>query len=267
MARVYPVAMRKTIVLGSVALAVVVATSVPAAAPSPLELDHVWIVVSPDAPERAALERAGFRMAPSINRHDGQGTASITFEFENAYLELIWPDSTVPVAPGSERAAEKFKQRMFWRTSGWCPIGVGLRRTTPSDDPLPFPTWSVAPAWLPAGSAIEILSPRDDTRSPSLFISPRVLTVNEKANLETIRSGSSTALQYGHPIGVHRVTAIRLVSPTTYRPIEPLTYLQKLGVLGVEQQGKEWLLELTFDGGKKGESKDLRPDIPLVLRY
>jgi hypothetical protein len=117
---------------GPVALALILLASAaaPATALSGIELDHVWIMVSPNAPERAVLKHAGFQMSPDLNRHDGQGTASITVEFENAYLELMWPDSTVTVAPGLEGAAEKFRQRMLWRSSGWCPIGVDLRRTT-----------------------------------------------------------------------------------------------------------------------------------------
>src|SRR5690242_11099595 len=59
----------------------------PASAPThSLALDHVWFATRSGAlAERAALERAGFRIAPDINRHDGQGTASITVEFENGY--------------------------------------------------------------------------------------------------------------------------------------------------------------------------------------
>jgi hypothetical protein len=102
-----------------------------------LEFDHVWIVVNRDAPERFALERAGFKISPNINRNDGQGTASGSAEFFNAYIELMWPDSTVPVAPGAERGVEKFKNRMNWRTSGWCPIGIALHRTGRSTT-LPF---------------------------------------------------------------------------------------------------------------------------------
>jgi hypothetical protein len=94
-----------------------------------LEFDHVWIVVTREAPERIALEHAGLKTSPNVNRNDGQGTASIAAEFLNGYIELLWPDPTVPVAPGAERGVEKFKQRMNWRTSGWCPIGIGLHRT------------------------------------------------------------------------------------------------------------------------------------------
>src|SRR6266446_489148 len=97
-----------------------------------LEFDHVWIVVTRDAPlERVALERAGFKISPNINRNDGQGTASVSAEFLNAYIELMWPDPTVSVSPGAERGVEKFKNRMNWRTSGWCPIGIALHRTGP----------------------------------------------------------------------------------------------------------------------------------------
>src|SRR5256885_15581445 len=93
------------------------ATLSPSTSVSELKFDHVWIVVTRDAPERAALERAGFKISPDVNRHDGQGTASITGDFLNSYIELMWPDPTVSVAPGAERGVEKFKNRMNWRTS------------------------------------------------------------------------------------------------------------------------------------------------------
>jgi hypothetical protein len=158
---------------GMIAL-LLLAVNTLSAAPPQLRFDHVWIVVSPNAPERA-----GFRISPLLNRHEGQGTASVTVEFYNSFLELIWPDQTVPVATGFERGAEKFRQRMLWRTSGWCPFGIGLQRIGEANAPLPLPTWSIAPAWLPPGSAMQILTPRDDTTSPSLAIHPKELAVSE----------------------------------------------------------------------------------------
>ncbi len=145
-------------------LVALTAARIAAAAAAELEFDHVWIVVTHDAPERAALERAGLNISPNINRNDGQGTASVSAEFFNAYIELMWPDPTVSVAQGAERGVEKFKNRMNWRTSGWCPIGIALHRTGPATT-LPFPTWSIAPDWMPKGTAIEILTARDDTKS------------------------------------------------------------------------------------------------------
>ncbi len=249
--------MSRSLLLGiliSVAL-----TTVAAAASGPgIELDHVWIMVSPDAPERAAFERAGFQISKDINHHEGTGTSSITVELENTYLELMWPDPKVPVSQGMERAAEKYHQRQLWRTSGWCPIGVGFRRGAPSNEALPFPTWTWTADWMPKGSVMEMLTPRDDTRSPALFIEP--------SSLSNTREQAARAALYHHPIGAHRITAIQLISPKTYQPIAALTYLQTQRLLSVKP-GDDWVVELTFDEGKQEKSKDLRPDLPLVIRY
>ncbi len=59
-----------------------------AADPPPLILSHGWIVVRTGARERTVLEKAGFRIAPTINRHEGQGAVSVTVELLNGFLEL-----------------------------------------------------------------------------------------------------------------------------------------------------------------------------------
>jgi hypothetical protein len=229
-----------------------------------LQFDHIWIVVARDAPERAALEKAGLKISPNVNRHDGQGTASVSAEFLNAYIELMWPDPTVSVAPGAERGVEKFKNRMNWRTSGWCPIGIGLHRVGPST-PLPFPTWSIAPDWMPAGTAIEILTARDDTKSPSFFIEPPILAVKEEANYKIDKNDPKHA-SFQHPLGVERVTEIKIVRPKPYQPVAAFTYLEKAEIFK-SGEGTEWAVEITFDAARKGQTKDLRPDLPLIIRY
>jgi len=256
--------MRKNILL--VGLGLLPFTACPQRATPNLEFDHVWIVVSPDAPERAALERAGFRISPNVNHNDGQGTSSISVEFQNSYIELMWPDPKVAVASGREAVVEKSRNRMLWRTSGWCPIGIGLHRISATNDSLPFPTWTVNMPWMPAGSSIQILVARDDTKSPSLFVEPRALAVDEIKNRDAIQRNSPDAAVFQHPLGVKRITSVLLVSPEAYKPVTALTYLQKLGVVSVAP-GKEWRLELTFDDGQQGHSKDLGPDLPLVIRY
>ena len=229
-----------------------------AASGQQLAFDHASIMVSLGAPERAALEQAGLQISPDVNRNEGQGTASIAVEFQNSYLELVWVDASVPVKPSLERAAQKFRNRMAWRTSGWCPFGIASRRTTDQELTLPFPTWSWTADWMPKGAEMIMLTPREDTRSPALYIEPRALTDQDKQ--------AALAARFHHPLGVHRITSVRLVSPKTYKPIESLEYLLKEKIVGL-RQGQEWLLELTFDDGKQKRSKDLRPALPLLLRY
>ena len=244
--------MRRTVISFA---ALLTATLVRTATAAELEFDHVWIVVSRDAPERAALERAGLKISPDVNRHDGQGTASISAEFLNAYLELMWPDPTVSVAPGAERGVEKFKNRMNWRASGWCPIGIGLHRSGPAT-PLPFPTWTIAPDWMPKGTAIEILTARDDTKSPSFFIEPPVLAVKDEANrkIDNANPTRTASPASAHPIGVERVTDIQLIRPKEYQPVAAFAYLEKAGLFQ-STEGKEWAIEITSMAGAKRKQK------------
>src|SRR5215831_13565500 len=214
-----------------------------------LAFDHASIMVSPGAPERAALEQVGLQISPDVNRNAGQGTASIAVEFQNSYLELVWVDASVPVKPSLERAVQKFRNRVAWRTSGYCPFGIASRRTTDDKLTLPFPTWSWSADWMPKGAEMVMLTPREDTRSPALYIEPRALTDQAKQ--------AALAAKFHHPLGVRRITSVRLVSPNSYQPIAPLSYLQQQRILSAGH-GEQWLLELTFDSGKKKKSKDLR---------
>src|SRR5262249_37126335 len=170
-------------------------------------------------------EHAGLTISPGVNRNDGQGTASISAEFFNGYIELVWPDPTVPVAPGAERGAEKFKQRMNWRTSGWCPISIALHRTGTNTN-LPFPTWSIAPQWMPPGSTIEILTPRDDTKSPFFLIEPPNFAVSEETNRKLPANDPKRAA-FQHAAGVERITEIRIIKPKGYEVIPAFAYLEK----------------------------------------
>ncbi len=50
------------------------------------------------------------------------------------------------------------------------------------------------------------------------------------------------------------------------KPVPAFTYLEKAGIFK-DCPGDEWAVEVTFDGGRKTQKKDLRPDLPLILRY
>jgi hypothetical protein len=157
---------------------------------------------------------------------------------------------------------------MNWRTSGWCPIGIALHRTGPGAT-LPFPTWSISPDWMPKGTAIEILTARDDTKSPSFFIEPPVLAVKEEANrkrFENDPTNAGPASDFRHPIGVERVTKVQIIRPKEYQPVAAFAYLEKAGIFK-STDGKEWAVEITLDAGRKAQTRDLRPNLPLIIHY
>jgi hypothetical protein len=229
----------------------------------PLALSHAWIVVTPGAPERRALEQAGFRIAATVNRHDGQGTASVTVEFLNGFLELIYPDSTVPVSPALQAGAEKFRLKSAWRETGYSPIGVVFDRTPATPDTFPFATWKVTAAWMEKTTYIEMLTPREMPRAVSLSISSHPAGTREH---EAPAPDSPAAAIYLHPNGARRLTGLRVVAPDADRLPPAAAYLAGFGLVTFDTGGA-WLLEVTLDGGKQRVTRDFRPELPMVVHF
>lgn len=220
-----------------------------AAEQAPVALDHVRIMVSPGAPERKALVTGGFTIARAQNLHEGQGTASIKVQFQNGFLELMWLDERVSVAPGQRTRA------------GSPPISIALRRTSATDAPLPWPVW------LPEGESIEMLTPRDKGEALIVFMPPRSLYVDEQRNLKLIRSGSADAVDFEHSNGTWRITGIKVFAPTG-AALEglPTADLERMGIAQF-RVGENWLLQLTLDSHTQGKRVDFQPGLPLVIEY
>lgn len=234
-------------------------------APLPLEIDHLMIHVGPGARERVALERAGFRIAPAVNEHDGQGSASLTVELSNGFLELAWRDTGVSVAPGLEKVAQRFERMGEWRSSGWSPLGIGLRRSRAAPDSLPFPTRAVRASWMLPGSSLEIISAATDTAGPRLWVVPRSMAANGVPETDSERRRLAQRDAFLHPNHALAITAVRVTAPgggltpatecaADWSPVEFL-------------RGPAWLLEVTFDHGRRGMTRDLRPDLPLLCHF
>jgi hypothetical protein len=222
------------------------------------EVDHLWIVASPGAPERTAFEQAGFQVAPKVNQHDGQGTASVTVELDNGFLELMYVDDAVPVGPALERVTAQFKQRAAWRTSGYSPLGIGVRRLAGAPDVFPFPTFKVTAPWISDGKFIEILSPRDTPAVLRLFV-PAHPSIGPDAD----PVDPATRI---HPNKTHRLTAVRVIAPSADALPPAARFLADHGAATFDV-GTEWLLEVTLDDGDQRITRDLRPTLPLLIRY
>lgn len=230
----------------------------------PLTLDHAWIVVTTGAPERTVLEEAGFRIAPSINRHEGQGTASVTIEFLNAFLELIYPDPAVPVSPALKAGAEKFRLKSRWRETDYSPIGVVFARTPETPVEFSFATWRIAADWMEQGSFIEMLTPREMPKAVSLSISSH--SVSARESNDAIAHDPAKNAMFLHPNGARRLTGLRVMAPSVDRFPPAASYVAEHGLVTFEG-GSEWLLEVTLDNGAQGQSVDFRPDLPMAIRY
>lgn len=258
--------MRLGLVAAFLGLLMVTAMAMPTE-PPPLILSHAWIVVSTGAPERRALEEAGFRIAPTVNHHEGQGTSSVTVEFLNGFLELIYPDPAVRVSPELEAGAEKFRLKSRWPETGYSPFGIVFDRTSATPTPFPFSTWKVSAQWMAPGAFIEMLTPRELPKGLSLSVSsvPAGSRDGEAENARLAQDPNKGAM-FLHPNGTRRMTALRVEAPDQHAYPPAVKYLADHNLMHFAV-GTAWVLDLTLDHGTRGVARDLRPTLPLVIHY
>jgi hypothetical protein len=249
----------------AVALAAGLALTMPDARPlgassASLEIDHVFIVAASDAAaERALLSSGGFTVGGSVTKHTGAGTASVGVLFANAYLELVWVDPSVGVAAAQAANFARTRQRSAWRTSGASPFGIGLRRTPSAPDTLSVEATSYTAPWMRPGTAILTVS--EIPTAPALFIVPRYMGLDAWA--AELRAKEPDAFR--HATGVERLTKVVLAGPGRPAPPVAAAVADVPGVTLLDSP--EHGLELTFDEGKQRKEINLRPGLPVVLRY
>jgi hypothetical protein len=215
------------------------------------ELDHVFILCAPNAPEAAVLARHGFEEGSS-NTHPGQGTASRRFFFGNAYLELLW------VCDAAEASSDPVRRTRLWdrwvaRHNAASPFGVVLRPAAEATvHHPPFAAWAYQPHYLPAGLAIHIALDTPLTE-PELFY------LGFQRDRARIGHEPTT-----HAVQVSEITSVSIGTPspgdTTAARAEAMKWFSV-------SRADHHIMLLTFDSGTGGHSLDLRPDLPLVLRW
>ena len=246
------------------------------------ELDHLFVCTSEGAPEAEALLDLGLTEG-APNSHPGQGTACRRFFFGNAFLELLWvrdPDEARGPGPAPTLLWERWARR---RDSGVSPFGICVR--IPPGEALPFAAWDYRPPYLPPGMAIPVamssVAPLDGPdattafrgaalrgaagrdaalREPMLFAFP--------AGRRPDAAPPDRVQPLAHAAGVRELTRVGLRWSTT-APSDALAALLAAAVLdsapAATASGPH--LELEFDGVPARVVADLRPALPLVLRW
>lgn len=217
------------------------------------ELDHLYLLSMPGAPEAERLLELGLREG-SPNVHAGQGTANRRFFFANAMLELIFVTDEAQ-ARSAAVAPTRLWERSRWRTTAASPIGLCLR--APDDAPPPFRTYAYQPQYLPAGGTIPIALGTLAVE-PMLFINP----YGRRPDSEPAEQRQPLE----HPLGVREISAVQIVSAGCEPPSDPLYVAVRQGIIGYSN-GAGHLLEITFDHGRQGGQADIRPQLPLLLHW
>ena len=212
------------------------------------ELDHLFVCTSEGAPEGDELVRFGLREGPP-NRHPGQGTANRRFAFANAMIELIW------VCDAHEAQSEATRRTLLWeRWSGRdhkaSPFGICLRPSASPDPVPPFPAWEYRAAYLPDQLAMHIgYAGIEEPMWVYLGFMQRAW--REEKFIE-------------HPVGVRKLTGLTLTTTSPLSSSVSKSVVQS-GILS-SRTGAEHLLEIHFDEGRRGQTVDFRPNLPLIFQ-
>jgi hypothetical protein len=221
-----------------------------------VEVDHVFVSASVDAPEAQRLIDLGLIEGSSI-RHPGQGTANRRFFFANAMLELIWVENE----PEARSEAEPARRLHLWerwsgRDGAACPFGVCLRPSEGQSDVAPFPAWEYRPAYSPVGLPVANNSTVDS--EPLVFYIP----VHRRMD----SAPADQRQPFVHKLPIRELTAVRIFAPAAATPSPAMLAALESGAFSFQPAARA-LLELGFDGERRGQRADLRPALPLVLLW
>jgi hypothetical protein len=225
-----------------------------------VELDHIYIAVPRGGlAESQLLRDRGFVVDTGSTRHVGQGTASRGAYFGNAYIELIWVDPDVKLdESGQSSGVDGIARATEWRNNGASPFGIGLHRLKEGDS-LNVPVTIYTAAWMQPGTVLEMLTRKEEAKAVELFVVPKYLAV--PTWMPQLRAQAPHYL--AHTNGSKLITAVEVRGPLTHRP----SAMNTLDIVPLRfTEAQDPLVVVELDGGAKGTTIDLRPQLPLLFR-
>ena len=202
-----------------------------------------------------------------------QGIVSTLIFFENVYLELFWLEEKSYPAQFEMATEFNFTARANWLETGASPFGFSLCHLTdnanlststdeiikidraPLSEQLPrFPPEKLTRLEEPICKVISDDVATRDRLNRVLVIPEHIMTQTlDMRQLTHVKLRVRSDKPFGHGFAYRTLTS-------------PLLNLATQNILDIEYR-KSPLLELTFDDGNQKRYLDLRPLIPIILRY
>ncbi len=209
-----------------------------------LQLDHIFVLASPNAPEADRLTEAGLIEGTS-REHPGQGTSNRRFFFANTTLEFLYIHN---IAEAINGAGSKLKLVERAINAEGSPFGLVTRWF--GDEPTPdYPYWEYQPDYFPAPMCFYVGKNSDNFDEPLCICMPPALPP------------PSTPPEPNNAL--MNLTAVELSIPH-YAASETLTRFGECDLMTIAL-AEEHKLKLVFNDAAMGRSINLMPDIPLVV--
>ena len=192
-------------------------------------------------------------MEGTPNHHPGQGTACRRFFFSNAMLEFLWLEDE------SEARSEQTRATRLWERFSAAgqtasPFGIILRPMPGAEPVCPWRSWSYRPQTMP-GLELEIASDTELTEPMWCYM---------KSGRAPVEWPPERLQPLDHPADLREITRVLIGCPDAKEGSVTST-MARNGVIALHT-GVEHLMELHFDGGRRGTTLDFRPALPLTFR-
>jgi hypothetical protein len=222
-----------------------------------VELDHVYILVPDHHDAVRRLSGAGVRVDTDfISRQEGEGTASVSAIFENAYLEIKWVEPSVEIDDANLEHFEDIARARTWLDGGGSPFAVGLRRSDGTPESLPY-NGTTRQRFAKPGTSFFFFE-RLRANEPSIFVVPSYMGL--PVWIDEVRADNPAVLR--HELGLLRLTGVIIEAAALPAAAAELS-LRDLSF----RKSNSPTMELIFDDGIQGATVDFRPGLPLVLKY
>ncbi|MEO0535290.1 MAG: VOC family protein [Cyanobacteria bacterium P01_A01_bin.123] len=212
-----------------------------------MTLDHVFILVEPEAKVADRLLEHGFREGPR-NTHPGQGTANRRVYFANGMVEFLWvrDANEANTGPGLDL---RFPERS--QDPKASPFGaIFVPRHNPMSQEMPFPGWHYQPDYFPPPKGFHVGANSQNLLEPLCFYfpfhDPGVPRPQPERNSQMITE-----------------VVISTPSTDTHGVLALASRCNRLSI----QSAREHLMEITLDHCALGCTQDFRPAMPLILHW
>lgn len=212
-----------------------------------LVLHHFFILVKPGADVADLLISIGM-FEGARNIHEGQGTSNRRFNFLNGMLELLWVHDKEEATTGPGRDMLLAERAIDKKAS---PFGIVLSRKDNSSLDMPFEGWKYEPVYFQSPWAFHIGANSKNIAEPLCVYIPFIEPGSRKGNDENKIFGA-----------ISNVTVHTTSNPMS-SVLAKVGNTESLSILNAD----EHLMEVTFNHNKADQSRDFRPDIPLVVNW
>ncbi|KFZ36046.1 hypothetical protein HR45_18375 [Shewanella mangrovi] len=214
-----------------------------------MEIDHLFILCSPTAPEAEVLEAFGLQEGePRV--HQGQGTANRRFFFGNTYLELLYVQDELALQSDTSRIT-RLHERFGQHCSDISPFGICFKSLPSGDVELR----DYRPDYLPHDYQLALAASNPLTEPMWFFLSSPEHKVPPYRTQQMLDSA-----------GFSRLSAV-IISTTQGASISAVAKTLVAESCVSLVPGLTPLMELIFDDGIQGRCHDFRPALPLVVNW